>query len=117
MCAARPSGDAPLIEQPCDRPTSGPRKERALLTGHCLDQQSAVEEQVSRLAAGLGDQQAAVAGHTVQRAVIGGRGRLVVGADRVVRTHLEAPQGRAQNAAEVSGRRDEAAQGVLVSGG
>ena len=53
----------------------------------------------------------------MQRAVIGGRGRFVIGADRIVRTQFEPLQSCVQDAPERSGRRNEAAEGALVPGG
>jgi hypothetical protein len=52
-----------------------------------------------------------VAGGTVKRTVISGRGRLVIGADRVVRTQFEALQSRVEDAPKIWCSRNEAPQG------
>lgn len=60
---------------------------------NCVDEQTAVEVQVSRLAAGLRDQEAAVACRAVQRPVFIRMARVMIRADRIARAQGEAFEG------------------------
>lgn len=53
-------------------------EEAGVLSGHRVDEQSPIEEQIAGLTACLSDQQAAVAGRAMKGPIVRCRGRLVI---------------------------------------
>ena len=77
----------------------------------------AIEKQVSHLAARLGDQQAAMAGRAMGRAVAASVVRLVIGAHRIIGADGHALERAAQDAGKSRGRSHKAAERALRSRG
>src|SRR6266404_3639392 len=84
---------------------------------HGIHEEDPIEEHVSRLAARLRDQQAAVAGGAVQHPVIISSHWVMICTDRIARAQALSFKGRLQNSGEPMCDFDEAAEGTLISGG
>src|SRR5690349_17484593 len=88
-------------------------EESSSLTCNRLHHETAVERLVAALAAGLGDEQAAVACRARQRSFVGDSARIVVGADWIVGANVESLERLLNHTCHLRRERDQAPQSAL----
>jgi hypothetical protein len=102
---------------PLDGSSSAQGKECGPVGCHSWYKQIAIEEQISHLATGLRDQQAAMAGRSVCRTIAAPIVWLVIGAHRIVRADSRSIESVTQDADKSRRCSDETTQRALRSGG